>query len=474
MSDNLDEQAMQETNVLVKNAQRLAQAAQSRGSTGRDLTSLTAVQAGKVLGVSPERIELVLDSNDGGNINHFMRGRPRKPRYDIDAIYAVKTNVGCDRFDPVFLEIAAARLRLLEMATEPTSEMIRATQTGYAENIFREPSHYILQVRKYETAEDIMRKSAVRMVAWADDESLKQGFRWRAVLAYGSLETARPAVKALQLFVYVKPCPDGKDVDAYRHELMDGLLLGKKEPKAVLQNTKLFADWIVEEDTCPAFAKALADHYDDFDEIKAWTEPLITKWKGRESELTSLIRRDMRWICPIVESLSIRELIAFYACFGQLSEVEGILKAGPKPEIINIPQSCPCTEDVWKQFVTSKSDLVMIDGRWAKVIPLDLVGRMLGLRMRLNSRHSYGWAYRQDGSLIKGQQLQNLYKLADKLAVDILSGEVIDIKGNSVDTKSYFSEVAVGQADPMPGSIKRKFDRRRERRKERLERRAKS
>ena len=476
-NENFAEQTLQETNVHVQNARRLLQlASRSVNRSGPDLSSMTAVQAAGKLGVTSERIELVLEPKEEDDFDFFTDGRrggSRKPHYDIASIHAVKTNTGCEEFDPVILEIAADRLRLLEMTSEPTKEMVRATQTAYISNIFREPCHFILQVRRRETAEDILRRSAVRMIAWTDDESLTQGFRWWAILSYGSLETARAAEKALQLFVDVMPCPEGKDIKTYRHELMDGLMLNREAPRTVFEDIRIFADYVVEENRCPEFAKALATRYDESEELQNWAEPLLAKWKGHESELTALMRRDHRWICPIVQSLSVREQVAFHAFFGDLKDIEGIMKAGPKPSAMNIPQLCPCDESVWRQFITRKAELVQAGGRWAKPIPVDLTGRMLALRMQLvYKRPSMGYAYRSNGSFIKGQELLDLTHRARRLAVDALTGEVIDLDGNPVDAAKYFPDVAGGDVGPVPAHILEKQEKRMERREKKRQARA--
>lgn len=121
---------------------------------------------------------------------------------------------------------------------------------------------------------------------------------------------------------------------------------------------------------------------------------------------------------------------------------------------VQIPQCCPCSELVWRRFLRRKSGFALAGNRVGKLIPVDLVGQLLALDLCLDgARPSLGYGRDRDGRLFELDEIRKLTRRARRLAVDIISGELIDFSGSPVDAYEYFPTVGWGDVSPVPAHI---------------------
>lgn len=315
-------------NVYIQNARRLATIGLQMLNDNKEenLSDVTAAQAEKILKVPRERIAQVLTPHP--MLDDFGARRREKlvPRYDITLIEDVLNHRQSHPADECFYVIAEHELELLQADEAPSAEQVSRYQHAWACNVFRNP-HYMPMFRTKAIAEEILKKSVLRRIAWASAEELEDGFEYGLGVAYGEPEADQVETSALIIGTAVPPCEEAEmDVEDYRQALLDMLMMDLSELDEAMHSYTLWSDEVFELKSAPEFQQRLEDIYGDEDVQQDWLELLKACPSASEEQILCLVRkryRDLR----LVKSLTPHQLIVFLFLFGSVEELKKELKA---------------------------------------------------------------------------------------------------------------------------------------------------
>ncbi len=319
---------MTTNNVYIQNAQRLAAMGLQmlKDDKAQSLSDITAAQAEKILKVPRERIAQVLTPNPM-LVDHWSSRRRTKlvPRYDITLIADVLNHRQSHPADECFYVIAEHELELLQAKETPAAEQVSRYQHEWACNVFRNP-HYMPMFRTKAIAEEILKKSVLRRIAWASAEELEEGFEYGLGVAYGEPEEDQVETSALIIGTTVPPCEAGMNVEDYRQALLDMLLMDLSELDEAIHSYTLWSDEVFELSRAPEFQKRLEDIYDDEDVQQDWLELLKACPSASEEQILIRIQKRYRDL-QLVKSLTPHQLIVFLFLFGNAEDLKKELRA---------------------------------------------------------------------------------------------------------------------------------------------------
>lgn len=412
--------------------------------------SVTAHQASRLLGVDAERIEIVLPA-------HWRPSDLRKdslpragavPRYNITSLIAVKEDRDLDKINPLVVIQAEKQMNLLMREQAPTRKEAQKWHYTTVEDVLGRDMLLVGKFSSREAAEELLRLTFIREVAWSPDDDLQEGMNWCARLAYGNLEKNELIEEGVELSVLVPPCPQEQTVAEYRDRVVDGLMLALTRGELTVESVDICSGYVLDQDKNRRFEKAAKREFERNELLKEiLTYYLQGLWKGKREELTERFRTALVDV-PIAATLPLEALVYLgVVVFRRLDEIRALLDLGPAPDPKTYPTPNLYGTDpkVWSRFLSQPTKVIYRDGRWLRAIKLESIGRMLGLQMVLSSRGAnYSLAVKKDGTSAGTLHLNRLLKKARRLMMDITTGEWIDQDIGVVDPYRIFAGLARG------------------------------
>ncbi len=414
-------------NVYVQNARRLAQIGLTLNQLKKEqeLQEVTAEEAEKLLKIPRERIAQVLTPNS--EVEDCHRRPNAAPHYDIMLIADVLKNQHSYDVDDSYYVIADYQLGLLQADETPTKEAIHRYDYGWACNIFRNP-HYMPKFRTKEIAAEILKKSVLRRIAWEPAEELKEGFLYSLCATYGNIEKPTMATQGLVIATDVPACPEEMEVEEYRQELLDMLLMDPNLLDAALRPFTIFSDEVLYSHS-QEFENRLDEIYNEDEIQQDWLELLKDCPFVSEDEIINHIRGKYQEY-RIVRVLKPHALISFLFLFGSFREVKSdLIVKYDSHAWKRIPNLYGMPKEQWEMFCKKGLKNTIYFGE-IKLIPFRKfknIAAMYGFNVHFSDTRERSTGFYADGQGMTMAQLIKFRSQLQNFGIGIHDGQLYQI-----------------------------------------------